>query len=76
MTSGDTTGRKVFLHSAERPDETQEKRLNAFLCKRYGEGAELVWVEDHTLETASVWNPGTMCTTGARRAGWNSWPTA
>ena len=50
MTSGDTTGRKVFLHSAERPDETQEKRLNAFLCKRYGEGAELVWVEDHTLE--------------------------
>ena len=26
------------------------KRLNAFLCKRYGEGAELVWVEDHTLE--------------------------
>ncbi len=50
MTSGDTTGRKVFLHSAKRPDETQEKRLNAFLCKRYGEGAELVWVEDHTLE--------------------------
>ena len=50
MTSGDTTGRKVFLHSAERPDETQEKRLNSFLCKRYGEGAELVWVEDHTLE--------------------------
>ena len=50
MTSSDTTGRKVFLHSAERPDETQEKRLNAFLCKRYGEGAELVWVEDHTLE--------------------------
>ena len=50
MTSGDTTGRKVFLHSAERPDETQEKRLNAFLCKRYGEGAELIWVEDHTLE--------------------------
>ena len=50
MTSGDTTGRKAFLHSAERPDETQEKRLNAFLCKRYGEGAELVWVEDHTLE--------------------------
>ena len=50
MTSGDTTGRKVFLRSAERPDETQEKRLNAFLCKRYGEGAELVWVEDHTLE--------------------------
>ena len=50
MISGDTTGRKVFLHSAERPDETQEKRLNAFLCKRYGEGAELVWVEDHTLE--------------------------
>ena len=50
MTSGNTTGRKVFLHSAERPDETQEKRLNAFLCKRYGEGAELVWVEDHTLE--------------------------
>ena len=50
MTSGDTTGRKVFLHSAERPDETQEKRLNAFLCKRYGEGAELVWVEDHPLE--------------------------
>ena len=50
MTSGDTTGRKVFLHSAERPDETQEKRLNAFLCKRYGEGAKLVWVEDHTLE--------------------------
>ena len=50
MTSGDTTGRKVFLHSAERPDETQEKRLNVFLCKRYGEGAELIWVEDHTLE--------------------------
>ena len=50
MASGDTTGRKVFLHSAERPDETQEKRLNAFLCKRYGEGAELIWVEDHTLE--------------------------
>ena len=50
MTSGDSTGRKVFLHSAERPDETQEKRLNAFLCKRYGEGAELIWVEDHTLE--------------------------
>ena len=50
MTSGDTTGRKAFLHSAERPDETQEKRLNAFLCKRYGEGAELIWVEDHTLE--------------------------
>ena len=50
MTSSDTTGRKVFLHSAERPDETQEKRLNAFLCKRYGEGAELIWVEDHTLE--------------------------
>ena len=50
MTSGDTSGRKVFLRSAERPDEAQEKRLNAFLCKRYGEGTELVWVEDHTLE--------------------------
>ena len=50
MTSGDTFGRKVILRSAERPDEAQEKRLNAFLCKRYGEGTELVWVEDHTLE--------------------------
>ncbi len=50
MTSGDTSGRKVILRSAERPDEAQEKRLKAFLCKRYGEGTELVWVEDHTLE--------------------------
>ena len=50
MTSGDTFGRKVILRSAERPDEAQEKRLNAFLCKRYGEGTELVWLEDHTLE--------------------------
>ena len=50
MTSGDISGRKVFLRSAEKPDETQEKRLTAFLRKRYGDGAELVWVEDHTLE--------------------------
>ena len=50
MTSGDISGRKVFLRSAEKPDETQEKRLTAFLRKHYGDGAELVWVEDHTLE--------------------------
>ena len=50
MTSGDISGRKVFLRSAEKPDETQEKRLTAFLRKRYGDGAELVWVEDRTLE--------------------------
>ena len=50
MTSGDISGRKVFLRSAEKPDETQEKRLTAFLRKRYGDGAELVWMEDHTLE--------------------------
>ena len=42
MTSGDISGRKVFLRSAEKPDETQEKRLTAFLRKRYGDGAELV----------------------------------
>ena len=50
MTSGDISGRRILLRSAERPDETQEKRLIAFLRKRYGDGAELVWVEDHTLE--------------------------
>ena len=50
MTSGDISGRRILLRSAEKPDETQEKRLTAFLRKRYGDGAELVWVEDHTLE--------------------------